>query len=198
MLRIILVFFATILTLGSARAEILLKSPSACLQLDVASSANGIELSLISKEDTLALSKITTFTFADGPWTGNQYSIISKASKNDYWKPVYGERRLVHNHYTEAVLWLSNQEYPGRSLELNCRLYDEGLAFKYEFRQIGETSPILFQEGTQFCFASDCYAWITDRAQAAYRKDRISTIKNACERPLVIELEKLVWLIIPG
>ncbi|MCK4992936.1 MAG: glycoside hydrolase family 97 catalytic domain-containing protein, partial [Bacteroidales bacterium] len=76
---------------------------------------------------------------------------------------------------------------PNKTLQLICRMYDEGIAFRYRFHKSYTEHLMLKKELTAFSFDGDYDAWISDRAQSEYRKEKISKIDISCERPLVIK-----------
>ena len=111
----------------------------------------------------------------------------TESSVDTRWKPVYGERSVIRNHYNEVVVELQEQNAPKRFLYLTLRAYDEGAAFCYTLsRQPGMESVAIVRELTEFRFPADYAAWATYSAQGVYTKVPISQIKRGCERPLVV------------
>ena len=51
---------------------------------------------------------------------------------NETWENPLGEARLNHNQYNEATLYLSEKAGNRRLLTLRFRIFDDGLAFRYE------------------------------------------------------------------
>ena len=47
------------------------------------------------------------------------------------WKPVYGERSTIRDHYNQIEVQLQEKEPPHRLLTLTFRAYDEGAALCY-------------------------------------------------------------------
>lgn len=104
------------------------------------------------------------------------------------WKPVYGERSSIRDHYNELVVQLRETEAPRRILNLTFRAYDEGIAFCYTIpQQPGLSSVSLRREQTEFRFLADHDAWAVYSAQGKYAKVPLSQIKAGCERPLTIQ-----------
>ncbi len=111
------------------------------------------------------------------------------SSVDTQWKPVYGERSTVRNHYHEMIVELQEQNTPRRFLYLALRAYDEAAAFCYTLsRQPGLERVTISRELTEFRFPADFTAWATYSAQGAYTNVPISQIKRGCERPLVIRV----------
>ena len=55
-----------------------------------------------------------------------------KASFNESWKPVLGEQASIVNHYNELTISLIQK---GTQIKMNLifRVFDEGVAFRYDF-----------------------------------------------------------------
>ena len=84
-----------------------------------------------------------------------------------------------------------------KSLNINliCRVYNEGIAFAYEFpQQKGLDSVTINEEKITYRFPADYTAWAAPRAQAQYSKLPVSRIMKGCERPLVIEIDSTLTI----
>ncbi len=128
---------------------------------------------------------LTTTPLAEGLQIARQ----TESSVDTQWKPVYGERSLIRNHYNEVVVELQEPDAPKRFLYLTLRAYDEGAAFCYTLsRQPGLENVTIARELTEFRFPADYTAWATYTAQGVYTKVPISQIKRGCERPLVVQV----------
>jgi alpha-glucosidase len=103
------------------------------------------------------------------------------------WKPVYGERNTIRDHYNEMVAEVREEAAPQRVLQLTFRAYDEGVAFRYTVpKQPGIERVEIVHEKTEFRFPKDHTTWATYSAQGSYSKVTISQVKNGCERPLPV------------
>ncbi|MBM3861584.1 MAG: glycoside hydrolase family 97 protein [Verrucomicrobia bacterium] len=101
------------------------------------------------------------------------------SSHDETWKPVYGERSSIRDHYNQLVVDLG-------TLRLTFRAYDEGVAFCYTLPK-GTGSVTIARENTEFRFPFDHTAWAVYSAQGKYEKVPVSKIKKGCERPLVLQ-----------
>jgi alpha-glucosidase len=120
---------------------------------------------------------------------GFQIATTTRASHDAMWKPVYGERSTIRDHYNELVVELEDAHSPPRRLVLKFRAYDEGAAFCYLIpEQPGLKSIAIAAEQTRFRFAGDPIVWATYSAQGAYRAVPLDAVKPDCERPLTVEL----------
>ena len=55
----------------------------------------------------------------------------ARGSRHETWKPVYGERSAIRDHYRQLAVDLEDQQQPPRRLQLTFRAYNEGVAFCY-------------------------------------------------------------------
>ncbi|MCA6452236.1 MAG: glycoside hydrolase family 97 N-terminal domain-containing protein, partial [Chitinophagaceae bacterium] len=92
---------------------------------------------------------------------GFQVMEVKTRSFDETWKPVWGELSSIRNHYNELAVSLL-QTKTNRQLVIRFRLFDEGLAFRYEFPT--QKNLIYFtikEERTQFAMTGDHTAfWI--------------------------------------
>lgn len=101
---------------------------------------------------------------------------------DENWSPVWGEVKTIRNHYNELAVTLSQQE-TARQMIVRFRLFDDGLAFRYEFpEQKDLTYFIIKEERTQFAMTGDHTAyWIPgdyDTQEYDYTTSRLSEIRG--------------------
>jgi alpha-glucosidase len=112
---------------------------------------------------------------------------IVKQSVTNQWENSFGERKTIPDNYNEVKFFLQKDK---NKLNLICRVFNEGVAFAYEFpEQTGMDSVTIRDEKIIYRFPKDYPAWSASRAQAQYSKVAISKIETGCERPLVIEYD---------
>jgi len=106
------------------------------------------------------------------------------------WKPVYGERSQIRDHYRQVEIDLADAQPKPRVFTLRFRAYDEGVAFCYDFPEQSELQEfVITDELTQFRFADNYRCWPVYSAQGFYSNELLSGVKPNCERPLVVSLE---------
>ena len=114
---------------------------------------------------------------------------ISSSSNDSIYSPVYGERRIIRDHYNQLAVELQESNLPHRRLRLTFRAYNEGAAFRYTLPQQNALERFTISaEKTQFRFADNHTAWAVYSAQGQYSKVPLSKVKSNCERPLTIEI----------
>ncbi len=119
----------------------------------------------------------------------------TRSHSDSTWKPVYGERSTIRDHYNQIEVQLQEKEAPHRLLTLTFRAYDQGTALCYTIpEQEAMERVIITKESTEFRFLADHTAWAVYTAQGSYEKATLSGIKSGCERPLTIQLADDVYL----
>ncbi len=122
-------------------------------------------------------------------WTrGFQIPEWGEPSGHDsVWKPVWGERSEIRDHYRGATVRFRRQESPAE-LKLEVRAYDEGIAFRYVVDSLpGKKEIRIKSEETEFRFTDDHDLWAVGSAQGKYAKVKLSESKGSLERPGVLE-----------
>ena len=79
---------------------------------------------------------------------------------DETWEQVWGEQRLVRNHYNELTVSVCEREAPHRRFDVVFRLFDDGFGFRCEFPEqpaLGEF--VITDELTEFRFPHDHKAW---------------------------------------
>jgi alpha-glucosidase len=126
----------------------------------------------------------------DGWKEGFTLANVSVSKKDTVWKPVYGERSIIHDRYNEATISLLLNNNARRAMQLQVRAYNEGIAFRYFFPENPEGGMDLSikNELTDFTMPEGTKAWFTDHAQGAYSLLPLAGWSGECERPLVLQL----------
>ncbi len=99
---------------------------------------------------------------------------------NEKWNPVLGEQKEITNHYNELTVELL-QKPTQRKMNIVFRLFDEGLAFRYEIPiQEKLNYFVVSDEVSQFALTEDYKAfWIPgdyDSQEYAYNETKLSEI----------------------
>lgn len=72
------------------------------------------------------------------------------------WDPVWGKQKTVRNHYNELSVTLKQPQHANRYIVLRFRLFNDGLAFRYEFpKQDNLNYFVIEEEKTEFALAGD-------------------------------------------
>lgn len=104
-------------------------------------------------------------------------------SFSESWHPVLGEQSSILNTYNQTRIYL-NQKETNNKLNIVFKIYDEGVAFRYEFPLDNTVNYFtVSNENTQFNLTNNHEAfWIPgdyDSQEYAYNKTKISDIDNS-------------------
>jgi len=123
-------------------------------------------------------------------WTKGMMLADASFSKQDTtWKPVYGERNIVRDHYEQMTITLSFNNDERSKLQIQVRAYNEGIAFRYLFPESaqGGIDINIKKELTEFTVPEGTQAWFTNRAQGTYKLLPLTNWPDEAERPLVLQ-----------
>lgn len=190
-----LFFFLSLISLTVTGQPISkLASPSGNLSAEITVNKDGAKVNLSNKSGSIIETNAFQFTFekniVEGEWLiTNQQT----ASQNQTWTPVYGEKKTIADIYNELTLSLTSAGN-NKNAEIIIRLYDEGLALKYQFDNTDFWGSTITSEQTSFTFNNDCEIWATNNAQTPYSKIKISDLKGEIDRPLVVKVNDQTYL----
>ena len=100
---------------------------------------------------------------------------------DSWWEPVWGEERRIHDSYHEMLITLT-QPAKDRYVQIQFRLYDDGLGFRYIFPQQKNLNYfVIEEEQTEFAMPGDITAyWIPgdyDTQEYEYTRSKLSEIR---------------------
>ena len=120
--------------------------------------------------------------------------LVLKETKNKSidtsWTPLYGERKIIKEKYNEIVLTFEQKVSSNYKMDLQIRLYDEGLAMRYYFHD--NPTGIYYkitQENTEFTFPENTMAWFEPWAQGPFTLKPLKDWTGESVRPLTLQLE---------
>jgi alpha-glucosidase len=94
---------------------------------------------------------------------GLHREFVSVSHSDETWKPLWGKTSMARNHYNEYIYRLSESDKNPRYLEWIFRVYNDGVAFRYNFPEgsgFGDFS--LTEESTSFNLDPSYRAWATN------------------------------------
>lgn len=135
-------------------------------------------------------------------WGENLFLIGSESQTyNDSWKPVYGERNIVKNHYNELILKFQKGKFQNEQddgydkrqfyfMNIVIRAYNEGVAFRYFFPEaLNGLFLHIIGEQTQFVIPEGSVAFHEKWAQGPYSLLPLENWEDESERPLTLKLK---------
>jgi alpha-glucosidase len=123
-------------------------------------------------------------------WTSNLIvKKISTFSKDTLWKPVAGERAVVRDNYSSAIIETVKEDNAIYPMNVEMRVYDAGVAIRYFFPENEKgTYYRIKAENTEFSLPQGTKAWHALWAQAKYNELPLSNWSHEAERPLTLKL----------
>jgi hypothetical protein len=116
-------------------------------------------------------------------YTAFRLTGTERKSVDETWQPVWGETKDIRNHYEQMVVHLQSTQSPARLLNIIFRVFEDGVAFRYEFPlQPNLKYFIVTEELTQFNLTGNHKTfWIPgdyDSNEYLYTTSSISDIDN--------------------
>ena len=161
------------------------KSPNGNIVLNVELNAKGTpEYHVTYKGRPVITPSTLGIELAEENTLMDQFRInkTSTSSFDETWQPVWGETRDIRNHYNELFLEMEKPSN-GRFMNLRFRVFDDGVAFRYEFPQ-QQYLPyfVVKAEHTQFAMTGNHTAWWIpgdyDTQEYDYMETRLSEIRS--------------------
>ena len=185
-----------LITLGSCSAEknVQVKSPDGSFTFSIKVNVEDSDLQYgidFQGAEIIGTSDLG-FKFSENDLAVENLSIkeVVTHSMKTSWEPVYGERNNYPDIYNEAFIRFTSNPFA-----LRIRAYNEGVAFRYEFLEEGESIHIS-EENTEFSLTENALAWISARAQSEITKTQISEIQETVERPILIQYSDSLFIAI--
>ena len=123
------------------------------------------------------------FEAKDGLNLSNSFEIIKTefSSKDETWEQIWGENKIIRNHYNEMAVHLANID--SIYLTMRFRLFDDGIGFRYEYRVKDIDKIILTDELTTFNIRNNGVSWSIPASfetyELLYRTLPLNEVDNA-------------------
>ena len=104
-------------------------------------------------------------TFKQAPPLGESMEVFGKGtySRNEIWKPVLKRFDSIRDHHKGLRLQMIEKKFPKRMLTLDFRVFNDGVAFRYEFpEQDYNHSFVISDEYSTFRFTENHPCWAAD------------------------------------
>ena len=162
------------------------QSPSNKVSMNFKLTDNGVPTYTVNyRNNPIILESALGIKLKDKPALDVDFEIISSKTitYNESWKPVLGEQATIVNHYNELTITLA-QKVTHVKMNIVFRVFDEGVAFRYDFPQQNELNYfIISDEASQFNLANNHKAfWIPgdfDSNEYEYNETKLSDIDNS-------------------
>ena len=151
--------------------------------------------------DIIRQSKLGFLICGEEPLVDNLRLIRTQTKKHtETIEMLWGEDRYIKNNYNEMAFYLSEDKNSRRIFTLRFRVFDDGVAFRYEippqpnFRRI-----TIADELTEFNLSPNTTVWKIpayqpDRYEYNYEKCRVYDLSNSVHTPLTMRTENGYYL----
>ncbi|MDA7888859.1 glycoside hydrolase family 97 N-terminal domain-containing protein, partial [Akkermansiaceae bacterium] len=168
-----------------------LESPSGNYDFQLTLQDGQVSYSLSYEEQVIVVSSTLGFQLKSGALLGRGIDALTTSEPREVktsWKPVYGERSKVSDHYRTQSFTLQAGGPVAMTIEVRC--YDEGVAFCYHLQgKDGNEEIHLVSEKTEFSFPADHETWTTTSAQGYYSTRTVSKMDGPYDRPQIFHTE---------
>ncbi|GAB6007845.1 glycoside hydrolase family 97 protein [Dysgonomonas reticulitermitis] len=177
-------FFVMLFAVNTLYANYTLKSPDGNLVFNLFANNGNLTYDIFYQQTKVILPSELGIT----AWENNlEIEKVETESVDEVWRPVYGERAEVKNHYNQAI-YIIKKDGTANRLHLIVRAYDTGVAFRYHYEGTNQNLCIN-SEKTSFIVPENTYCWYAPYAQAIHTRMLVENWPGEAERPLTLQLE---------
>ncbi len=157
---------------------------------------NGQPFYSVQKNDRIIIrpSKLGFEIQGQPPLADNFYVVRHHSrSFDETWQTHWGEESEIRNNYNETAIYLEEKTEPNRLITIRFRIFDDGVAFRYEFPPQNNVKTLtILRENTEFAVDINSPAWWIqayqpDRYEYLYQKTPISNIEVSAHTPFTIQ-----------
>ncbi len=97
------------------------------------------------------------------PFGGFDITNIQGWLRNSRWNDPWGRQREIEDMYWENTISLTEKKSPNRTLKIQCRVYNDGVAIRYliDEKTVAPKDYTLEQDLTEYNFVGNPTAWAT-------------------------------------
>jgi hypothetical protein len=180
---------------GYSQSGKILKSPGERVELVLDNSENTLvyEISYLGQK-VITPSKLGLRTNLGNISRGNITS-VKIDTKFIQWEPLFGERSLIEDLYTEIKYKFTSVD--DLEMIINFRLYDNGIAFRYEIlEQNGINDISILEDYSEFMFSGDYLCRIIGENVEVAEFDPVSISEIEFSKPPILLDGNGVWIAI--
>lgn len=107
---------------------------------------------------------------------------VARRAVNTVWKPVWGKRAVVPEHYNELTLSL-------KTYKIVARAYDNGVAFRYEFPAESAGTEL-----TSFAFAGNYTAWYYNGENPNLGPEKLADCDATRQPVMTVKVDSTTYL----
>lgn len=207
MKKIFVLLLALYTLTASAQKVLRLTSPDKQIAFAFTNSSSGAAYSVTYKNKTVVQRGSFALSFKEG----GEFKRDLKTGKPLYeqgtaaYTLAWGKKSLVNDAYEEMIIPLEEKKEPFRKVNIQVRLFNDGMAFRYVFpAQQNKNTFLLTDEQSSFSFAGDPQALVlflpnyTSSHEGEYTNIALSAIKedSLMDMPALFTLPGKVYVAI--
>jgi len=162
---------------------------------------NGIANYAVNHGETkIILPSKLGFIFKNNDSLASHFEVLSiqESAFDTTWKQVWGEKQFIRNNYKQLAVKLQDKGENKRTLEVQFRAFNDGVAFRYVYPNQGKDELIIMDELTEFNLAQDGQAWWipaykSNRYEHLFTKSMLSEL-DTVHTPLTIKSNSNLYL----
>ena len=202
---LILLIFTTVTGRAQPGQDISLASPGGRIVFHLVNDAGGLVYSIDFQQKEIISRGRMGFEFMKEPALGAGLSIVKKetfAVRNTWYPVVRVKKAQVDDKYNGLRLSLKEDTGLRRSMDLEVRAYDDGIAFRYKLPAAAVIgNRVITRELTGFPFPGDAKAWVAQYGGYATSQEsefkpvrlRDLTRQTVAGLPMLIEVDTSVF-----
>ena len=195
-IRVIIVFLLFILSVSCNTEPDIFLSPDSNIKVKMFLSDHKPVFDLFYKGKPILKNSALGLKIDDESFN-NKYSIVSieDRSVNEEWKPVVGKVSLVKNNYNEYLIKLKEKKGKYREVDVTFRLYDDGVAFRYNIPVQDDIDTYVIEEDlTSLNFTHDMSWWTGNDEHPNLHSSTLDSLPSIAKPPLVAQFDSSVWV----
>lgn len=192
MKQLISILLLATLFVGCKKSVMHIESPNGEIEFALEEGVGGTLLYRVSDHNNTIINQSKLGFILDNEEQLDKFIILgtTTTSNDETWETVWGETRYIQDNYNQLTINLKQKDGDIK-VNLEVRVYDDGLGYRYVFPEQKRDSLVIIKELTEFSLPATSYAWAMD-AKEPYLEDyylrtpinRIDTVRT----PLTVEL----------
>ena len=198
-----LVAWALIFCSCTKTQKFIVKSPTGSLSMGI-DLTDGIKYNIDYKDSTLIKNAKLGFVLENGSAFSQRVSCIKSETNtvDESYDLLFGKRKVVTNHFNEITLSLKEDESLERKINIQIRVYDEAIAFRYLFpKQVGLDSLKILNEETNFTFPQNPLVYFLPLRdyytshEGIYSVEKLDSIPSTLiDLPVLLKFPNNIWM----
>ena len=170
---------------------IIINSPNKSIYVTVKLTEGKLSYSVKYKKNSIIEASSLKLELKNPIINGFEVIDFSTDSVANEWSPVYGENTKIKDNYHSLVVNLREKGSLNRLINVEFRVYNEGIAFRYMLPKQEYQNWTILNELSEFNFQKGAKAFPIEQTEQTFSKTPVAVeaIKNKVLTPLTIKLE---------